>query len=214
MITVAVLLAAATTSPLCPAPVGDPVAITSTPLPVEKLGGSESTSETYPFVGQLRYHWGVMLRSDDSRFVHLRYHRGQVYSESSGCWFRWDMQVAHSPTKSANGRIGEAIFNSSYVEHEPAYWPDIPGYRFITAKEVHVGGYAWLGVWNAEGVTERSKIIVYDGQRHTVLATLPLRIGGIDITQEIHTVHQWITLIGEGKPAKPVPWFQVSWLGR
>lgn len=214
MVIVAVLLTTTTIAPSCPAPAGDPVAITSTPMPVTKLGGSESFSPAYPSVGQLRYDWGVMLRSDDSRFVDLQYRRGAVYSASSGCWFSWGIKDTFNSTGPANGRIGKALFPDSYVEHEPAYWPNIPGYRFITAKEVHVGGYAWVGVWNAEGAVEQSRIIVYDGQRHTVLATLPLRIGGMDISPAIHTAHQSITLIGEGKPTKPVPWFQVSWLAQ
>jgi len=209
-----VLLAAVISPPSCPAPVGEPIAITSTPLPVEKLGGSQSKTTADQTVGQLDYNWGVMLRSDDTRFVDLRYHRGAVFSDSSGCWFTWNIPNTFNFTGPANGRIGKAAFYDWVVEHQAAYWPQIPGYRFIIASEVHTGGYAWLGVWNAEGSAERSQIIVYDGQRHTVLATLPLRVGGMMLLPHLHTASQSIILIGEGKHKHPIPWIDLTWSGR
>ena len=214
MTMITALLAAVTAPPSCPAPVGEPIAITSTPLPVEKLGGYESITTTYPLVGQLSYNWGVMLRSNDTRFVNLRYHRGAVFSASSGCWFTWSVQNTFNFTGPANGRIGKAAYFDWVVEHEPAYWPQIPGYQFIEAKEVRTAGYAWLGVWNAEGAAERSQIIVYDGQRHTVLATLQLRVGGMMMFPHLHTASQSITLIGEGKHKHPIPWIDLTWSGR
>ena len=87
---------AADTPPACPvtdAP-SNAVAITSTPLPVEALGGHYRTDTGWPApgegrIGQLRYGWGLMLQSDDPRFADFDQSPGPVHSRSSGCWITW-----------------------------------------------------------------------------------------------------------------------------
>lgn len=220
MAVIVALLASVTAMPSCPAPVGERVAITSSTLPAERLGGSYRTRTGQPsrgegYVGQLRYNWGVMLRSSDSRFISLRYYRGAIYSSSTGCWFSWANKWDDGTiTGVSDGRIGKPFSPDSYVEYEPGYSPHIAGYRLLEAKEVHTSGYAWLGVWNAQGSARRSQIIAYDGQRSTVLATLPLRIGGMTLTPDLHSDAQSITLIGEGDLGRPIPYMSLTWSGR
>ncbi|MDR6790729.1 hypothetical protein J2Y58_004112 [Sphingomonas sp. BE138] len=50
MTTIMALLAAMTTAPSCPAPTGEPVAITSTVLPVYALGGDYQGSSQNVFL--------------------------------------------------------------------------------------------------------------------------------------------------------------------
>jgi len=219
MAAIVALLASVTAVPACPAPVDEPVAITSSTLSAERLGGSYRTRPDQPsrgegHVGQLRYNWGVILRSSDTRFASLRYYRGEVYSSSTGCWFSWASKWDDGTiTGVSDGRISKPLFPDSYVEYEPGYSPDIAGYRLLEAKEVHTSGYAWLGVWNAAGSAKRSQIIAYDGQRSTVLATLPLRIGGMTLTPHLHSAAQSITLIGEGGLGRPTPYMSLTWYG-
>lgn len=48
MTAIMALLATATATPVCPAPVGEPVAITSTMLPVEAIGGTRVAGNGWP----------------------------------------------------------------------------------------------------------------------------------------------------------------------
>lgn len=220
MTMILVLLATAAASPACPAPVGTPVAITSAPLPVEALGGSYRTDTGWPApgearVGRLRYDWGLMLRSDDPRFADFDLSPGSVRSRSSRCWFQWDSTYAKQGVAGiSNGRIGSNGYREGYVPPRPQFSPTIPGYRFAAAVDVvHRDGFTWIGVWNAEGTTNRSQIVAYDGERHLVLATLPVRLGGIAQLPDLHSPAYHLTLIGEGKPGLPVPWMRLIWLG-
>src|SRR3546814_1546132 len=78
---------AADTPPACPvtdAP-SNAVAITSTPLPVEALGGHYRTDTGWPApgegrIGQLRYGWGLMLQSDDPRFADFDQSRSEEHT--------------------------------------------------------------------------------------------------------------------------------------
>lgn len=63
MTAITALLAVATAASSCPAQIGVPVAVTSTPLPVKALGGGYRTDTGWPppgeaRVGQLQYDWG------------------------------------------------------------------------------------------------------------------------------------------------------------
>ena len=93
MTTIMVLLAAVAAAPSCPAPVGEPVAITSTVIPVQVMGGIYRPGNGWPAPGEarlgfVRYEWGLLLRSDDPRFADFDLAPGPVHSRSSGCWFQ------------------------------------------------------------------------------------------------------------------------------
>src|SRR3546814_14616944 len=96
---------AADTPPACPvtdAP-SNAVAITSTPLPVEALGGHYRTDTGWPApgagrIGQLRYGWGLMLRSDDPRFPDFDHSPGPFHSPPSGYCFTLTPQHGNTAT--------------------------------------------------------------------------------------------------------------------
>lgn len=219
MMTILGLLAAATARPSCAAPVGDPVAITSAPLPVEALGGSYRTDTGWAApgearVGRLRYDWGLMLRSDDARFADFDLSPPTaVHSRNSGCWFEWSSTYAKSGvTAISSGRISSGGYREGYVPPVPDATPTIPGFRFAAADgNVHRAGFTWIGVWNAEGSTERSQIVAFNAERHLVLATLPIRFGAISQLPDLHSQAYYLTLIGEGIPGKPVAWMRLIW---
>jgi hypothetical protein len=223
MMTIIVMVAAATVAPPCPAPIGEPVTITSTPLSVETLGGGYHTDTGWPapgeaHIGQLRYDWGLMLRSDDTRFANFDLSPGPVHSRSSGCWFRWDStygktSVGRGVTGISNGRIGTSGYRDGYVPPRPDTTPTIPGYRFVAANAIHREDFTWVGLWNAQGSAERSRIVAFNAERHQVLATLPIRFGAIAQLPDLHSQAYHLTLIGEGKPGRPVPWMRLIWLG-
>lgn len=89
--------------------------------------------------------------------------------------------------------------------------PTVSGYRFVAATPVHRDGMTWVGVWNAEDRAERSQIIAFGPERFLVLATLPVRLGGVSNLPDLHTNGAHLTLIGEGRPGEPVPWMRLIW---
>ncbi len=87
-----------------------------------------------------------------------------------------------------------------FVPARPAVTPDIVGYSFVAADDnVHRDSYTWIGVWNAEGLAERSRVVAFDGKRFLILATLPVRLGAISKLSDLHSQAYFLTLIGEGK---------------
>ncbi|MFC0307910.1 hypothetical protein [Rhizorhabdus histidinilytica] len=160
---------AADTPPACPvtdAP-SNAVAITSTPLPVEALGGHYRTDTGWPApgegrIGQLRYGWGLMLQSDDPRFADFDQSPGPVHSRSSGCWITWDRQYGKSGIVAvSNGRIGKSGYVEGYVPPRPDRTPTIAGFRFVTAQKVSRKNYDWVGLWVAEGNDQRTQASVH-----------------------------------------------------
>jgi len=95
----------------------------------------------------------------------------------------------------------------------PGHNADDPGYRFVAANAIHREDFTWIGLWNAQGSAERSRIVAFNGERHQVLATLPIRFGAIAQLPDLHSQAYHLTLIGEGKPGRPVPWMRLIWLG-
>lgn len=218
MLPIIAFVAAVTSPAICTASVGDPVAIKSTPLAVEELGGSTRADPSWPAPGerridQVRYDWGLMLQSADPRFANFDLSPGGVHSSSSGCWFQWDSAYANGGVESvSNGRIGPSGYREGYVPPVPEVTPTIPGYRFVAADgNVNRDGYKWIGVWNAEGAPEQSRIVAFDGERHLILASLPVRFGAIAQLPDLHSQAYHLTLIGEGKPGRPVPWMRLIW---
>lgn len=211
---------AADTPPACPvtdAP-SNAVAITSTPLPVEALGGHYRTDTGWPApgegrIGQLRYDWGLMLQSDDPRFADFDLSPGPVHSRSSGCWIAWESQYGDlgKIVSVSNGHIGTSGFSEDYVPPRPDRTPTIAGYRFVTAQEVSRKDYAWVGLWVAEGSDQRTQIIAFSDTAHTVLATLPIRLGAMFSMPDPHGAASHMTMIGEGHPGQPVPWLRLIW---
>lgn len=213
---------AADTPPACPvmdAP-SNAVAITSTPLPVEALGGHYRTDTGWPApgegrIGQLRYGWGLMLQSDDPRFADFDQSPGPVHSRSSGCWITWDRQYGKSGIVAvSNGRIGKSGYVEGYVPPRPDRTPTIAGFRFVTAQKVSRKNYDLVGLWVAEGNDQRTQIIGFNDTAHTVLANLPFRFGGMASLPDLHGVASHMTLIGEGRPGQPVPWLRLIWFTR
>lgn len=201
----------------CPAPLGEMVEITSTPLLVEALGGNfeagpnqEGAGE--PIVGELQYRGGLMLHSHDPRFADFDLSPGFIHSRSSGCWFHWDMAYADgNVVRISNGRIGSSGYTEGFLPPSPKATPSLPGYRFAAAGNVHRDGFTWIGVWNAEGARERSRVVAFNDESHRVLAELPIRLGAIGQLPDIHSEAYHISLVGEGKPGRPVPWLQLTW---
>ena len=60
---------------------------------------------------------------------------------------------------------------------------------------------------------ERSQIVVFNGGRYRVLVTLSVRLGGVAQLPDLHSAVYHLTLIGEGKPDRPVAWMRLIWLG-
>lgn len=204
-------------TPPCSAPIGQAVAITTMDLPMRALGVRYLSDDgwaapRYAPVGQLVYDWGLMLRSDDPRFANFDLSPGPVHSRSSGCWFHWDIEYIEGGINGiSNGRIGRSGYRDGYVWQKPPATPRLSGYRFIAADAVHRDGYAWIGLWVADGVVERSRIVAFNADRHTVLATLPVRLGSLASLPNLHSNAYALTLIGEGKPRQPVPWLRLIW---
>jgi hypothetical protein len=186
-------------------------------LPLEALGGSYFPNPTWdapgePRIGQLRYDWGLLLRSDDPRFTDFDLSPGKVHSGKSGCWFDWDGTYNGGKIVAiANGRIGASGYREGYVPPRPDKTPVVPGFHFVAAASVHREGLTWIGVWNAEGSVERSQIIAFGEEQPVVLATLPLRLGAIAQLPDLHSQAYHLTLAGEGKAGSLVPWMRLIW---
>ena len=218
MTAIMALLATATATPVCPAPVGEPVAITSTMLPVEAIGGTRVAGNGWPppgdaRVGLVRYEWGLLLRSDDPRFADFDLTPGAVHSRSSGCWFSWESHWGKQGIDAiATPHISESAYTAGYTPEEPARAPMITGYRFVSASKAFSPDYAWVGLWNANDNTAGSQVIAFNDQRHKVLATLPFRLGGLSTLPSPDTPTLGITIIGEGRGHETGPWFQLQWM--
>ena len=219
MAMIGTMLAALTAAASCPVPVGEPVVITSAPLALETLGGSYRTDTGWRApsearIGELRHDWALMPRSNDPRFADFDLSPGPVHSRSSGCWFQWDNAYAGgSITGISNARIGTSGYREGYTPPTPVVTPTITGYRFATAIAIHRGGFVWVGVWNADGAVERSQIVAFNDGRYRILATLPVRLGGIAQLPDLHSAAYHLTLIGEGRPDRPVAWMRLIWFG-
>lgn len=211
------LLATISPAPSCPAPAGEPVAITSTVLPLEAMGGSYVPGDGWPApgdarVGLVRYEWGLLLRSDDPRFADFDLSPGSVHSRSSGCWFQWENRWGkHGVETIAAPHIGKGGYDDGYTLEQPTNSPTIPGYRFVMADKAYSPDYAWVGLWNAMDGSRRSQVIAFNDQRRKVLTTLPFRLGGLATLPSPDTPFLGITIIGEGKGGGSVPYFQLGW---
>lgn len=211
------VIAALLATPSCSAPVGTPVAVTFASLPPEALGGTYALTKTRdapgePRVGQLRYDWALLLRSDDPRFADFDLSPGKVHSRKSGCWFDWDETYLEGKVVAiANGRIGVSGYVEGYVPPQPEKIPSLPGYDFVAADSVRRQGHSWIGVWNAKGVVKQSKIVAFGNEQSVVLATLPVRIGAIARLPDLHSQAYHLTLVGEGSPGTSVPWMRLIW---
>ncbi|MGA1799527.1 hypothetical protein VH567_12190 [Sphingomonas sp. 4RDLI-65] len=212
------LLMAGLAAPSCTAPIGEPVAVSSTPLSIEALGGSYRATPGWPAPGearidQLRFDWGLMLRSNDPRFANFDLTPGAVHSRSSGCWFELDSAYAKDGVENISAsRIANSGYREGFVPLRPDVTPDIAGYRFAAADgNIHRDGFTWIGVWNADGSAERSQVVAFDGARYEVLATLPVRLGAIAQLPDLHSQAYHLTFVGEGKPGRPVPWMRLIW---
>lgn len=217
MATIMTLLAAVAATPSCPAAVGEPVAITSTVLPVASMGGSYVPGNGWPppgdaRVGLVRYEWGLLLRSDDPRFADFDLSPGAIHSSSSGCWFQWENRWGKRGVETITApHIGKGGYNDGYTPEQPTNPPAIPGYRFVMADKAYSPDYAWVGLWNASDGSARSQVIAFNDQRRKALATLPFRLGGLATLPSPDTPFLGITIIGEGKGGRPVPYFQLGW---
>lgn len=206
---------------ICPVPQApaNAVPITSTPLTLKALGGSHVAGTGWPSpgeprVGELRYDWGFLLRSDDPRFSGFdSTSPGPIHSRNSGCWFYWDIGDAGSGAVSSisNGRIVASPYVESYVPEYPDGVPlKIPGYRYAGADKAFSPDYRWVGLWVA-GKGESTKIFAFDGLRHKLLAEVPFRLAAIATLPSPDTPWLAMTMVGEGEPGKPVPYFRLSW---
>ena len=215
MTTIMALLAAAAATPSCPTPVGEPVAITSTVIPVQAMGGTYRPGNGWPApgearVGLLRYGWGLALRSDDPRFADFDLTPGSIHSRSSGCWFQWENRWGKNGVETIVApHIGKSGYNDGYTPEQPTNPPAIPGYRFVMADKAYGPDHAWIGLWNAADGARRSQVVAFNDQRHTSLAVLPFRLGGIATLPSPDTPALGMTIIGEGKDRGPVPYFQL-----
>ena len=212
---VMILLAEVVATPACPAPEGQPVAITSTVMPVQVMGGTYRPGNGWPApgearVGFVRYEWGLALRSDDPHFVDFDLTPGPIHSRSSGCWFNWENRWGkHGVETIATPHIGRSGYNNGYTPEQPANPPSIPGYRFVMADKAYSPDHAWIGLWNAAGDENRSRVVAFIDQRRTTLATLPFRVGGLATLPSPDTSALGMTVIGEGKGRGWVPYFQL-----
>ncbi len=212
------LLATVAAAPSCPAPVGQPIAITSTILPLEAMGGTYRLGNGWPppgeaRIGLVRYEWGLLLRSDDPRFADFDLSPGAIHSGSSGCWFQWENRWGKRGVEAITGpHIGESGYRAGYTPEQPANPPVIAGYRFIMADKAFSPDYAWVGLWNAEDGSARSQVVAFNDQRRKVLTTLPFRLGGLSALPSPDTPALGITIVGEGKDRGPVPYFQLLWM--
>lgn len=204
--------------PVCSGHLGESVAINAAPLTVEMLGGSYRAHPGWPHPGearvdQLRYSSAVMLRSDDPRFTDFDLSPGPVHSRTSGCWFSWtSIQGKSGIAGISNAGIGRSGYVDGFFPARPAVTPDIVGYSFVAADDnVHRDSYTWIGVWNAEGLAERSRVVAFDGKRFLILATLPVRLGAISKLSDLHSQAYFLTLIGEGKLGQKVAWIRLVW---
>lgn len=201
----------------CTGKVGEPVAISARPLPVEEIGGRYEPGKGWPSpgdarVGALRYDWGMMLRSGDPRFTDFDLSPGAVHSRRSHCWFAWDSDYAGgNVVRVRNGRIGTSGYRDGYVPPQPRTTPAIPGFRFVAATPIRSD--AWIGVWNAEGKGARSRIVAFGDGGQTLLATLPLRLGAIASLPDLHSDSQHLTVMGEGRPGEESAWMRLIWSG-
>lgn len=218
MTAIMALLAVATATPVCPAPVGEPVAITSIVLPVEAIGGTRVAGNGWPppgdaRVGLVRYEWGLLLRSDDPRFVDFDLTPAAVHSRSSDCWFSWESHWGKQGIDAiATPHIGDSGYTAGYTPGQPTSLPTIVGYRFVSADKAFSPDYAWVGLWNAADGTARSQVVAFNDQRHKTLATLPFRLGGLSALPSPDAPALGITIIGEGRGHGTVPWFQLLWM--
>lgn len=215
MTAIMALLAALTASPSCPAPEGEPVAITSTVLPVQYMGGDYRPGNGWPTpgearVGLVRYEWGLLLRSDDARFADFDLAPGSVHSRSSGCWFQWENRWGKRGVEAiGTPHIGKSGYNDGYTPEQPMNPPVIPGYRFVMADKAYSPDHAWIGLWNADSEQTRSRVIAFTDRRHTTLATLPFRLGGLATLPSPDTPALGMTIVGEGKAREAVQYFQL-----
>lgn len=218
MTAITALLAAIAAPASCPAPIGEPVAITSTVLPVEALGGGYRAGNGWPApgearVGLVRYEWGFLLRSDDPRFADFDLSPGPIHSRSSGCWFQWENHWGkHGLEAIAAPHIGESSYRIGYTPEQPTNPPAIAGYSFVSAGRASSPDYTWVGLWNATDGSARSQLVAFNDQRRKTLATLPFRLGGLATLPSPDTSALGITLIGEGKDRGPVPYFRLLWM--
>lgn len=209
--------ALARTPHFCSVPIGTAVAIKFADLPAKVLGVRYLTDDKWAAprnapIGQLSYDWGLMLRADEPRFANFDLSPGPVHSRSSGCWFQWDIEYIEGGINGiSNSRIGRSGYRDGYVRQQPPAVPRLSGYRFTAADAVHRDGYTWIGLWVADGVVERSRIVAFNADRHLVLATLPVRLGSLASLPDLHSNAYALTLIGEGKPRQPVPLIRLNW---
>lgn len=206
---------------LCPVPAApaDQVAISATRLSVEALGGARKPGNGWPApgeprVGELRYDWGFLLRSDDWRFSGFdTASPGPIRSGNSGCWFGWDFTLTNGGVYSiTNGRIVASPYVESYVPENPDGVPlVIPGYRFADADTAFGPAYRWVGLWIADK-GEKTRIVAFDGLRHKLLAEVPFRLTSIATLPSPDTPLLSLTMVGEGEPGKPIPYVRLSWV--
>lgn len=219
MTAIVALLAVVVAAPICPVPIGQPVMIVADELPEEMLGVDRLTDPGWPApsgtsVGDLRHGSGLLLRSNDARFADFDLAPDAVHSRSSDCWFQWDSGYeSGAVTSISNPRIAARGYRQGYIPPRPDATPDIPGFRFVAANDVHRDGFTWIGIWNAKGSAERSRIIAFNDDQHVILATLPIRLGAIAQLPDLHSQTYYMTLMGEGKVGHPVPWIRLIWPG-
>lgn len=214
MTAIMTLLAATVAAPTCAAPVGEPITITSTVLPVYAIGGDYRPGSGWPALGEariglVRYEWGLMLRSNDPRFTDFDLSPGVIHSRSSGCWFQWENRWGKRGVEAIGApHIGKSGYNDGYTPEQPMNPPVIPGYRFVMADKAYSSDHAWIGLWNAVDDQTRSQVIAFTDQRHTTLATFPFRLGALATLPSPDTPALGMTIIGEGKDGT-APYFEL-----
>ena len=64
-------------------------------------------------------------------------------------------------------------------------------------------------MWNSDNDQTRSQVVAFTDRRHTTLATLPFRLGGLATLPSPDTPALGMTIVGEGKAHGTVPYFQL-----
>lgn len=153
---------------------------------------------------------GLLLRSDVPRFADFDLSPGAIHSGSSGCWLQWENRCGKRGVEAIKSpHIGESGYRAGYLPEQPARD------RRLSLHDGRQGlspDYAWVGLWNEEDASARSRVVAFNDQRRKVLTTLPFRLGGLSALPSPDTPALGLTIVGEGKDRGPVPYFQLLWM--
>lgn len=210
---------ATSTPPACRSSTdGEHIQVASRRLSVEDIGGRNLPGPSGPsVVGDLRFEWGLLLLPADERFSAVTEMIGPLAlaKTGAGCWFRWDLAWGpEGATSITNVRRAPDPRLSGITTglKEPAGRPHIPGYQFVAADSAFSAKFQWLGLWRSTAGRPHTALIAFDGVRHRVLATVPLRLGAISTLPSPDTPALHVTTMSASAGVEPIAYLSLTWL--